>query len=299
MLVSACGKLPSNIKLPWKQERPKIAVVQWDKLVKEHPKYQDLQAKKDVINNAIKFRDKQLAVGQDQLQLLGQMRSMKNQGKQNFMQAEFAAKMAEKEALENEKLHALEKQVRADVDEQAIKDKATIDEAYRLPLLNLRMKLESVKMNEKARKAVLKELEEVLATRNKDYEGAAAKREAAIQEKMAPEMAAARSRMAEYAKELQGSIMEKGVTLKDGSPANIQQGPEELDKLIGSMDKQIQTKQEEYDKLAKNIDSDIESAIKKVNLKKKFVLVIRDVRANVSATDITEEVSAEVKNIAN
>lgn len=302
MLVSACGKLPSkdNWKLPWKKERPRIAVVQWDKLVKEHPKYQDLQAKRDVINNSIKFRDKQLEVGQNQLQLLNQMRSMKNQGKQNYMQAEFAAKMAEQEAIENERLRKLEQAARLAASAQVAKDKATIDEAYRLPLLNLRMKLESVKMNEKARKDVLKELEEVLATRARDYDNASAKQEAAINEKMAPEMAAARSRMSEYAKELQGTLMAKGLSVQGSPQAQAkQQGPEELEKLIGSMDKQIQTKQEEYDKMVKSIDSDIESAIKKINLSKKFELIIRDPRANISATDITDEVSTEVQNIAN
>ena len=85
----------------------------------------------------------------------------------------------------------------------------------------------------------------------------------------------------------------------EGQKVDVKEGSEELDQLIESMDKQIRIKQETHDKILSNINSDIESAIKKVNLGKKYVLVLRDVRTNISATDITDEVSAEVKKIAN
>jgi hypothetical protein len=48
-----------------------------------------------------------------------------------------------------------------------------------------------------------------------------------------------------------------------------------------------------------DINGDINSAIKKINLSKKYTLVFSNVRANISADDITDAVNAEVKNIAN
>ena len=65
------------------------------------------------------------------------------------------------------------------------------------------------------------------------------------------------------------------------------------------MDKQIQIKKDLHDKILDDINGDINSAIKKINLSKKYTLVFSNVRANISADDITDAVNAEVKNIAN
>ena len=77
------------------------------------------------------------------------------------------------------------------------------------------------------------------------------------------------------------------------------EGSAELDQVIASMDKQIQIKKDLHDKILDDINGDINSAIKKINLSKKYTLVFSNVRANISADDITDAVNAEVKNIAN
>lgn len=296
MLVSACGKLP---KLPWQKAQPKFAVVDWQKLMKEHPKYKELIVSGESVENVMRMRDRQLRVGQQQLNLLAKMKTFKTQGKQKFQRAESAAKMAEQEAIENDRFNKLREAAAAEVEGQIAKDRANVEESFRLPILNLRMKLQSVKMTKAAKDQVLKELDEVMQAKNDALAGIENKKQQMINDKLGPEYKAAQDRLNEYAKNLSESDGPPGTTEVDGQRVDTKEGSEELDKLIDSMDKQIRIKQETHDKILANINSDIESAIKKVNLDKKYVLIFRDVRSNISATDITEEVSTEVKKIAN
>ena len=76
-----------------------------------------------------------------------------------------------------------------------------------------------------------------------------------------------------------------------------QPGQKELDTLIASMDTQIQRQDAETQKLREEIDSDILSAIKKINLTRKYTLVFLNPRDNISADDITDDVEKEVQNI--
>jgi len=61
MLVSACGKQP---KLPWQKSQPKFAVVDWQKLMKDHPKYKELIVSGESVENVMRMRDRQLQMGQ-------------------------------------------------------------------------------------------------------------------------------------------------------------------------------------------------------------------------------------------
>ena len=63
------------------------------------------------------------------------------------------------------------------------------------------------------------------------------------------------------------------------------------------MDKQIQKQKSDEQALKDDIDSDILSAIKKINLTRKYTLIFRNPRANISADDITDQVSSEVQKI--
>lgn len=297
MLVSACGKQP---KLPWQKSQPKFAVVDWQKLMKDHPKYKELIVSGESVENVMRMRDRQLQMGQQQLNLLSRMKTFKAQGKQKFQRAEFAAKMAEQEAIENDRFKKLQQAAGEEVEGQVAKDRANVEESFRLPILNLRMKLQSVKMTKTARAEVLKELDEVMKAKQDALAGVENKKQQLINEKLSGEYKAAQDRLNAFAKQL-GETGPGGSSVAevDGKKVDVKEGSDELDKLIESMDKQIRIKQETHDKILDNINSDIESAIKKVNLQKKYVLVLRDVRTNISATDITDEVSAEVKKIAN
>ena len=293
LLVSACGNLSM------KKDTPSIAVIDWQKAMKAHPKYKRLIQSADSVERATRLRDEQLSLGRKQLQLLDNLTKMKIAGKQNYTQAEFTTRMVERETAENDRLRKLERAAILEADEQMAKDKAAVEEEYRLPIVNLRIKLESVKMTTDARAAVVKELNEVLQARETDLAVVARKRNELVDKKMAPEMVAAHKAMADYAKKLQAELLGKAMGVKGSGTEQFKQGPAELEKLIASMDKQIDLKKQAHDKLLESINSDITSAIKKVTLHKQYKLVLKDVKANISGVDVTDDVCTEIKNIAN
>lgn len=282
-----------------KKDTPSIAVIDWQKAMKAHPKYKRLTQSTEAVERATRLRDEQLSLGRKQLQLLDNLTKMKLTGKQNYTEAEFATRMAERETAENARLRKLERAAIREADAQLAKDKDAVEEVYRLPIVNLRIKLESVKMTTSARAAVVKELDDVLQARENDLAGIARKRNELVDKKMAPEMVAAHKSMADYAKELQAELLGKSMGIQGTTAEQLKQGPAELEKLIASMDKQIDLKKQSHDKLLDSINSDIESALKKVTLHKKYVLVLKDVKANISGVDVTDDVCTEIKNIAN
>lgn len=282
-----------------KKDTPSIAVIDWQKAMKAHPKYKRLTQSTEAVERATRLRDEQLSLGRKQLQLLDNLTKMKLTGKQNYAEAEFATRMAERETAENARLRKLERAAIREADAQLAKDKDAVEEVYRLPIVNLRIKLESVKMTTSARAAVVKELDDVLQARENDLAGIARKRNELVDKKMTPEMVAAHKSMADYAKELQAELFGKSMGIQGTTAEQLKQGPAELEKLIASMDKQIDLKKQSHDKLLDSINSDIESALKKVTLHKKYVLVLKDVKANISGVDVTDDVCTEIKNIAN
>lgn len=282
-----------------KKDTPSIAVIDWQKAMKAHPKYKRLTQSTEAVERATRLRDEQLSLGRKQLQLLDNLTKMKLTGKQNYAEAEFATRMAERETAENARLRKLERAAIREADAQLAKDKDAVEEVYRLPIVNLRIKLESVKMTTSARAAVVKELDDVLQARENDLAGIARKRNELVDKKMTPEMVAAHKSMADYAKELQAELLGKSMGIQGTTAEQLKQGPAELEKLIASMDKQIDLKKQSHDKLLDSINSDIESALKKVTLHKKYVLVLKDVKANISGVDVTDDVCTEIKNIAN
>lgn len=282
-----------------KKAVPSIAVINWQKAMQAHPKYKRLTQSADAVERVTRLRDEQLSLGRKQLQLLDNLAKMKLTGKQNYTQAEFATRMAERETAENARLRKLERAAIREADEQLAKDKDAVEEKYRLPIVNLRIKLESVKMTTSARAAVVKELNDVLQSRANDLAVIAGKRNELVDKKMAPEMVAAHKSMSDYAKELQAELLGKSMGIQGSTAEQLKQGPAELEKLIAAMDKQIDLKKQAHDKLLDSINSDIESALKKVTLHKQYVLVVKDVKANISGVDVTDDVCTEIKNIAN
>ena len=160
------------------------------------------------------------------------------------------------------------------------------------------MKLGSVKMDEAAQKALLQEQQELLDKRQKDRAEVEAKKEQWLQQQLAADVAASQARLQAFSKELAGQAVQDqtGLPLLEKGSRN-QEGQPELDKLIQSMDQQIQKQEDKEKRLREEIDSDILSAIKKVNLSRKYTLVFRNPRANISADDITDEVDAVVQQI--
>lgn len=296
LLLSDCGF--SRWQLPFRQDKPRFAVVDWDRLVEQHPKYKEWQRRKQQLEIAKWLRERQKENGQQQLALLGQMKKVWEAGKGQFQSAQWSAQVAEKRAQEQDLLRKKRAALEEKAESRVKADRDAVEEKYRIPLFNLRLKLSSVKMSDEAQKALLQEQQELLDKRQKDRADVEAEKEQWLQQQMAADVAASQARLQAFSKELAGQVVQEqtGLSLTGKTPQN-QEGQPELDKLLQSMDKEIQQQEDKEKQMREEIDSDILSAIKKVNLSRKYTLIFRNPRANISADDITDEVNTVVQQI--
>lgn len=296
LLLSGCGF--SRWQLPFRQDKPRFAVVDWDRLVEQHPKYKEWQRRKEQLETAKWLRERQKENGQQQLALLGQMKKVREAGKGQFQSAQWSAQVAEKRAQEQDLLRKKRAALEEEAESRVKADRDAVEEKYRIPLFNLRLKLSSVKMSDEAQKALLQEQQELLDKRQKDRADVEAEKEQWLQQQMAADVAASQARLQAFSKELAGQVVQEqtGLSLTGKTPQN-QEGQPELDKLLQSMDKEIQQQEDKEKQMREEIDSDILSAIKKVNLSRKYTLIFWNPRANISADDITDEVNTVVQQI--
>jgi len=290
LLVSACGALPKNAD-------EQIAVIDWQKAFSVHPHYDALQKAKADLDTAVKFRNEQAEQGKRQIALLNKLVEIKQSGKQSFMAADFATRIAEREALEHEKLASGIKTASQAADEIVAPEQEKILEAYRLPILNLRLKLENVKLTPEERAALEQELATTLNQQYGELSALEKHRQAIIREKLATQKGESTENMLAYAAELKTTMSGEQLTMAKTDEEKLGQGPKELSKLIASLDKQIAIKQKNYDRLRSEIDADVQSALLKVLNGRKDILVVKKPLVNLTAVDLTEKVCTELKTI--
>ena len=290
LLVSACGSLPGN-------PSDQIAVIDWQQASSVHPRYEALQKAKADLEAAVKFRNEQAEQGKRQILLLNKLVEIKQSGKQSFLAADYATRLAEKEAQERAKLISEAKDASQAADEIVAPDQAKVLEAYQLPILNLRLKLENVKLSPEERAALEQDLAVLL---NKQYSELAMiekKRQSIISERLAAKKDVSLENMRAYAAELKTAMSGEHLAMTKSDEAKLGQGPKELGKLMASLDRQVEIKQKSYELLRKEIDADVQSALLKVLNGRKDILVVKKPLVNLTAVDLTEKVCTELKKI--
>ena len=290
LLVSACGSLPGN-------PSDQIAVIDWQQASSVHPRYEALQKAKADLEAAVKFRNEQAEQGKRQIVLLNKLVEIKQSGKQSFLAADYATRLAEKEAQERAKLASEAKDASQAADEIVAPDQAKVLEAYQLPILNLRLKLENVKLSPEERAALEQDLAVLL---NKQYSELAMiekKRQSIISERLAAKKDVSLENMRAYAAELKTAMSGEHLAMTKSDEAKLGQGPKELAKLMASLDRQVEIKQKSYELLRKEIDADVQSALLKVLNGRKDILVVKKPLVNLTAVDLTEKVCTELKKI--
>ena len=119
LMLSACSKTGSG---------EKIAVVHWEKVLQEHPQHARLQKLKDEYSLLLDKRREQEIVGKTQMSSLAKLHQLKRNSKQNFLSADFFARMMEKQAAEQEKLKQLSGQFADQVDKELAEEEKKLDE---------------------------------------------------------------------------------------------------------------------------------------------------------------------------
>ena len=287
LMLSACSKTGSG---------EKIAVVHWEKVLQEHPQHARLQKLKDEYNLLLDKRRKQEIVGKTQMSSLAKLHQLKRNSKQNFLSADFFARMMEKQAAEQEKLKQLSGQFADQVDKELAEEEKKLDEHYKLRLFNLRLKLDTVRMLPEERSRVEAELKTLKAARDRDRMLLMEHKMGLVNQRMQPHVEAMQQRLDAYARQLQGQMMEE---MKKGTDDPLlKKAPGALKELLGTIDEELDKRQQGIETLETSIKKDTESIVIKLAKERGYSIIFHKYRTNVSADDVTGDVISGLKKLA-
>ena len=287
LMLSACSKTGSG---------EKIAVVHWEKVLQEHPQHARLQKLKDEYNLLLDKRREQEIVGKTQMSSLAKLHQLKRNSKQNFLSADFFARMMEKQAAEQEKLKQLSGQFADQVDKELAEEEKKLDEHYKLRLFNLRLKLDTVRMLPEERSRVEAELKTLKAARDRDRMLLMEHKMGLVNQRMQPHVEAMQQRLDAYARQLQGQMMEE---MKKGTDDPLlKKAPGALKELLGTIDEELDKRQQGIETLETSIKKDTESIVIKLAKERGYSIIFHKYRTNVSADDVTGDVISGLKKLA-
>ena len=289
LLTAACGHDPGG--------KDKIAVIDWDKAFSAHPKQTVLKQGEAELQKLLRYREEQAEIAKTQIAGLTRLQQLKQNSKANFMDAGFQTQMYAAEAKERKKLldayDAAVKEADAALDEK----EKELEDAYQLKILNLRLRLEAIKMRPAEREVVQNELNQVQSEREQQRQQILAAKNKIIGTKMEPLVAETQARLKQHAEQLQQEMQGdmSGVLSKDQS--DLAKVPEALTKAMAAIDKQADKLQESNEKLRAGIRNDIESNVIKLAHERQYTIVFHSVKVNIKADDITDDVVKALQNM--
>ena len=288
LMLSACGKIGGG---------EKIAVVNWDKVLQEHPQHGRLQKLKDEYSLLLDKRREQEIIGKTRMSNLAKLYQLKQNSRQSFLSADFMTRMMEKQTAEQEKLKQLSNQIADEIDRELAEEEKKLNEHYRLRLFNLRLKLDTVRMVPEERKKVEAELKAVQAERDSDRMLLMQHKFGLVNQRMEPHVKAMQQRLDAYALQLQTQMRAEMKKDSGKDDVALQKVPAALKELLGTVDEELDKQQQAIETMETAIKKDMESVVAKLAKERGYSVVFHKYRTNVSADDITEDVIAWLKKL--
>ena len=288
LMLSACGKIGGG---------EKIAVVNWDKVLQEHPQHSRLQKLKEEYSLLLDKRREQEIIGKTRMSNLAKLYQLKQNSKQNFLSADFMTRMMEKQTAEQEKLKQLSNQIADEIDRELAEEEKKLNEHYRLRLFNLRLKLDTVRMVPEERKKVEAELKAVQAERDSDRMMLMQHKFGLVNQRMEPHVKAMQQRLDAYARQLQTQMRAEMKKDSGKDDVALQKVPAALKELLGTVDEELDKQQQAIETMETAIKKDMESVVAKLAKERGYSVVFHKYRTNVSADDITGDVIAGLKKL--
>ncbi|WP_337369938.1 hypothetical protein [Phascolarctobacterium faecium] len=289
LLTAACGHDPGG--------KDKIAVIDWDKAFSAHPKQTVLKQGEAELQKLLRYREEQAEIAKTQIAGLTRLQQLKQNSKANFLDAGFQTQMYAAEAKERKKLLDAYDAAVKEADAALAEQEKELEDAYQLKILNLRLRLEAIKMRPAEREVVQNELNQVQSEREQQRQQILAAKNKIIGTKMEPLVAETQARLKQHAEQLQQEMQGdmSGVLSKDQS--DLAKVPEALTKAMAAIDKQADKLQESNEKLRAGIRNDIESNVIKLVHERQYTIVFHSVKVNIKADDITDDVVKALQNM--
>lgn len=295
VLLSGCARTTPETKPPG---APQAGVIDMNKAVQYHPKYQDWQTLKQ---QAVTIEEQLAAAGNINTAASGQVLNMagnmdaglKAAGEQEF-KIRMTAKQEELQAQLTEKANRMREELSAQFKAYA----AELDKEYQPQIFNLQLKLQTVRMDEKEAEAVKQALDAVKAEQAAKLAAKEQELSASMEKTLAPEQAAMEQELAAYARQLNVDLANKMSAQAAALNAKLgQTSPETSSQTAaaGGLKQQLGMKQQEIKVLEEYIRNDVRDKAAKVAAERGLDTVLTGHIVNVNAVDVTEAVIAAFK----
>jgi len=289
LLTAACGHDPGG--------KDKIAVIDWDKAFSAHPKQTVLKQGEAELQKLLRYRDEQAEIAKTQIAGLTRLQQLKQNSKANFLDAGFQTQMYAAEAKERKKLLDAYDAAVKEADAALAEQEKELEDAYQLKILNLRLRLEAIKMRPAEREVVQNELNKVQSEREQQRQLILAAKNKIIGAKMEPLVAETQARLKQHAEQLQQEMQGDMSVVLSKDQSDLAKVPEALTTAMAAIDKQADKLQESNEKLKDSIRNDIESNVIKLAHERQYTIVFHSVKVNIKADDITDDVVKALQNM--
>ena len=289
LLTAACGHDPGG--------KDKIAVIDWDKAFSAHPKQTVLKQGEAELQRLLRYRDEQAEIAKTQIAGLTRLQQLKQNSKANFLDAGFQTQMYAAEAKERKKLLDAYDSAVKEADAALAEQEKELEDAYQLKILNLRLRLEAIKMRPAEREVVQNELNKVQSEREQQRQLILAAKNKIIGAKMEPLVAETQARLKQHAEQLQQEMQGDMSVVLSKDQSDLAKVPEALTTAMAAIDKQADKLQESNEKLKDSIRNDIESNVIKLAHERQYTIVFHSVKVNIKADDITDDVVKALQNM--
>lgn len=289
LLTAACGHDPGG--------KDKIAVIDWDKAFSAHPKQTVLKQGEAELQKLLRYREEQAEIAKTQIAGLTRLQQLKQNSKANFLDAGFQTQMYAAEAKERKKLLDAYDAAVKEADAALAEQEKELEDAYQLKILNLRLRLEAIKMRPAEREVVQNELNKVQSEREQQRQLILAAKNKIIGAKMEPLVAETQARLKQHAEQLQQEMQGDMSVVLSKDQSDLAKVPEALTTAMAAIDKQADKLQESNEKLKDSIRNDIESNVIKLAHERQYTIVFHSVKVNIKADDITDDVVKALQNM--
>ena len=274
-----------------------IGVIDVQKAILTHPLYPAWKMALDNERSAQKLKDDHVEMVKKQTLAIIKMQELERAGKKSYLQADYAIKMTEAQLEERERLNEIKRMERKRIADTMQGQFDAIEEEYKLPLFNLKMAIEAVKPLPRTREEGKQRLENL----KNDLQKMQAEKETKISklyenidgrlnEAMKRHENESRERLREKAQVLYSQmtgIDAANLRSQEERNANI---PESFNRTLESLDKQLIEQKQAKEKLYTRMYDEIASITTKIAIEKNMTAVLLNVKHNISAEDITDQV---------
>lgn len=273
-----------------------IGVLDTQKAIKAHPKYQEtVDLKKDInrltaqMDNLARFHGETKPSGLPEVPMTG----LYDAANQKLNQ-----QMAEKYAALNEQLKQKEKELYERFSAELDQEIAAVDEQYVPEIFNLQLKLKTLRMSEEAHNETQQKMQALQQERAEKSAEKQRQFAARMNEQMKIEQDKAQAELSEYGKQLRnaqaGMIEQEKKAIDERNQAQAQQDAgATVQEQMKNLQNDLMEKEQKLRNLQEEIVADVSSHTARLALQKGLHTVIANVRLNINAVDLTEAVIEE------